>query len=1376
MRNRGRSVRRRGGGAVMKPDVLAGAAGQSRLTVLLGVLGGLLLAAAVAVAAWLSYRQHSEAQRAFQATLARDTALVLEIHARDTLISIDDALRRLKEAYESRGNDTDIRGLMRGYRDIAGYVAAATVIDAEGRPVLSTRPIPPGVRVDDLEHFRAHADRDSGEPFIGRPVLERISGKWAFHVTRRINRPGGGFGGVAAIAVDFSYWRQLLHEGDFTGTSAMALLGRDGLARAVHSARGRSAEPADRNWDFLLPGLAAGPANGMVAESPDAGDARIWAYRAVEGFPLVVAVGVDAEKLERQLASLRSGYVSGVLAIAVLILLLTAGLLRYLARQRLHASERHAVEGELEQSEERYRLLFEANPLPVLIREEGTLAILAVNQAMVDKFGYARAELLGMNVDRLHSAATRDSVGRQDGGAGATRRSRRSLVMRDGTEFPAEVVTCALTFEGRQARLVVINDITAQVRSEQAVRESEERLRTISEHIDEGLALYDRDDRLVFFNEAYRRMQGPATPELRPGLTFESIARDRARSLAAMGEIFDTEAFVAERLARHREPYGGVIERRRPDGGYHLIREGHTRDGQIVVSFVDITELKRREAELRESEGRFRAMFEHAGLGITLRESGDRSRPWLAVNDRFCAMTGYSREELMTMSTAEITLSEDNGGADRGNAALASGEMSSYSREKRIRRKDGSRMWVDLTVTAVPDIHGRPQRVIATYQDIDARKLAEERLRESEGRLRAIIAAEPECVAIVAPDGRLLDMNPAGLRMLEASNLEEMRRWPFLNQVAPQYRRAFVRLQHSILDGNSGVLEFEAFGIHGKRCWLEIHAAPLHDASGEITALLGIARDVTERRLAREALAAERNLLRTVIDNIPDRIRAKDRDLRFVLANRAWLDVRSPDRQDVAGLRNSDLLPPDMAARVEAEDRAVLESGRASAPREVMSGPEGNPRWYVTTKMPLRDGEGHVTGLVAISRDVTDFKQRSLEVERLNAALELRVAERTAQLSSANEELEAFASSVSHDLRAPLRHIDGMAAALTEDFGDRLDDEGRSYLARIRGASKRMAGLIEDLLRLSRVTRTELSIADVDLGGMAAAIAEELAREHPERKVSFVSGGRLCARGDAGLLRAALVNLLQNAWKFTGRRGDARVEFGAETRDGLTVYFVRDNGAGFDMAQADRLFDAFQRLHSEKDFPGTGIGLATVRRIMRRHGGDAWARATPGAGATFYFSLGARPSAAVSGNAAEATVLLAAQPPALSGNGRPRLLLVDDDPDVLTLSARALRGDGYEITVAGTGEEALKILQAGAVDVIVSDFSMPGMNGAQLLAQAAALHPASLRLIVSGQTMNRAMQNGLARGEIHHYFGKEHSYDPVRRCIRDWLAARPAKS
>lgn len=295
-------------------------------------------------------------------------------------------------------------------------------------------------------------------------------------------------------------------------------------------------------------------------------------------------------------------------------------------------------------------------------------------------------------------------------------------------------------------------------------------------------------------------------------------------------------------------------------------------------------------------------MFDHAGVGIAVRPAHDRSLPWLEVNDKFCEMTGYTREEALGMGTADITAPERTADAELDKVRLMTGEVRGYVVEKRILRKDREWMWAAVSVAALPDAEGKPHLVIATYQDINARKLTEQ-------RLRAIIAAEPECVAIVAPDGRLLDMNPAGLRMLQAENLDEMRRWPFLRQVAPAYRRAFVRLQHRVLEGESGVLEFEAYGIAGKPCWLEIHAAPLYDASGKISALLGICRDVTDRRRAREALANERNLLRTVVDNLPDRIRVKGPDLRYTLANEAWRNARVIGGRDIIGFTNYDLMP-----------------------------------------------------------------------------------------------------------------------------------------------------------------------------------------------------------------------------------------------------------------------------------------------------------------------------------------------------------------------------------------------------------------------------------------------------------------------------------
>ncbi len=243
------------------------------------------------------------------------------------------------------------------------------------------------------------------------------------------------------------------------------------------------------------------------------------------------------------------------------------------------------------------------------------------------------------------------------------------------------------------------------------------------------------------------------------------------------------------------------------------------------------------------------------------------------------------------------------------------------------------------------------------------------------------------------------------------------------------------------------------------------------------------------------------------------------------------------------------------------------------------------------------------------------------ETQRQNAELESRVNERTAELEATNKELEAFSYSVSHDLRAPLRTIDGFSRAVLEDYAQVLDDEGRSYLNRVRAATQQMAQLIDDLLKLSRVTRTEMHRDDVDLSAMARDIAATLQRTQPERQAQITIDKDMIVRGDTRLLNVVLTNLLGNAWKFTEGKQNAEIRLGKMERDGKKIYFVPDNGAGFDMAYAHKLFGAFQRLHSDSEFKGSGIGLATVQRIIRRHGGQVWAEGEVGQGAGFYFTL-----------------------------------------------------------------------------------------------------------------------------------------------------------
>jgi PAS domain S-box-containing protein len=381
-------------------------------------------------------------------------------------------------------------------------------------------------------------------------------------------------------------------------------------------------------------------------------------------------------------------------------------------------------------------------------------------------------------------------------------------------------------------------------------------------------------------------------------------------------------------------------------------------------------------------------------------------------------------------------------------------------------------------------------------------------------------------------------------------------------------------------------------------------------------------RDINDRKRAEEELRESEDRFRSMADGAPVLLWMSGQDGLCTFFNQTWLRFTGrPLERELGNGWAEGVHPEDFQHCMHVYMSAFVERQSFGMTYRLRRA-DGQYRWLLDQGHPRFAPGGAFMGYIGSCVDVSEEIAARAALDRLNEDLEGHVRRRTAQLEAANRELEAFAYSVSHDLRAPLRAISGYSQLLLDDHGGDLDDDGGDMLRRMREASQKMARLIDDLLHLSRVTRAEMNRETVDLSGIARSIFKELRQADPERHVDVVVADGLTAEGDPVLLRILLDNLLRNAWKFTGKRAHARIELG-QTRleDGRRALFVKDDGAGFDMTYAVKLFGAFQRLHSESEFPGTGIGLATVQRIVNRHGGRVWAEGALGEGATFYFQL-----------------------------------------------------------------------------------------------------------------------------------------------------------
>ncbi len=369
------------------------------------------------------------------------------------------------------------------------------------------------------------------------------------------------------------------------------------------------------------------------------------------------------------------------------------------------------------------------------------------------------------------------------------------------------------------------------------------------------------------------------------------------------------------------------------------------------------------------------------------------------------------------------------------------------------------------------------------------------------------------------------------------------------------------------------------------------------------------------------ALRHNEERFRQLANAVPTHVWTCDTTGATVYFNEPWYDYTGLTPQESLGFQWARALHPDDREECLRLWHEAVQHARIYETEGRFRRADGAYRWFLTRAHPARDSEGHIASWFGTSMDIEEKKRAEEKISQLNLSLEQRVTERTAQLEASNLELEAFSYSVAHDLRAPLRAIDGFNQALVEDYGQVMPGEARDLFQRARQASQRMAQLIDDLLNLSRVARAEMRQQRVNLSQMAEDIAADLQKAEPDRRVRLQIQPDLMAKGDDRLLRLVMENLLGNAFKFTRKKTETEIEFGSVLREGRRVLFVRDNGAGFDMQFANKLFGPFQRLHAVTEYPGTGIGLATVHRILLRHGGIIWPEAEQDKGATFYFTL-----------------------------------------------------------------------------------------------------------------------------------------------------------
>ena len=768
-----------------------------------------------------------------------------------------------------------------------------------------------------------------------------------------------------------------------------------------------------------------------------------------------------------------------------------------------------------------------------------------------------------------------------------------------------------------------------QVRVEEELRENERTLKEAQELAHLGNWTWDLTSDTVRYSAEMYRILGVTPDQL--GQTLDQFAQ--------YVHPDDREVFADGAAAIQEQATGGVggLEYRicRPDGSERVVfGQGRTtfdeagRPLQMVGTIQDVTERQRAAAALRESEATSRLLLETAPLGIAACDTDGRIT---FTNAHFVELVGAQSAEAIAAEVNALThpVIVEAGFADMLRECMTTGR--SLRHEQQYTTSYGRDLTVRLHAAPYRDAAEAITGCLVIFEDVTAQTKVAAALAESEARL----TKSQEIAHLGHWDWDItagtLHWSDEVYRIFGVAPQEFGATYEaFMRFVHPGDRTAVQGAVDAALDaGEPYAIDHRVMRHDGSQRWVHEQGEVFRDDAGRPIRMMGVVQDITEQRRAGEALRDSEAQLRKAQEIAHLGPWEWDMVANTFHFSEAFCDLFGTTPAELGSSLDSFLRFVHPADR----DSVTVEVARALDPASEETDPnldyrairaDGAERTMHVSAETLFDEEGRAVRMVGATQDVTARKQVEAELRAHRLHLEEMVAARTTELKAVNAELESFCYSVSHDLRAPLRAIAGFSAILMEDYADRLDDEGRHSLERVRAGTQRMDALITDLLELSRVTRADLKRTTVDLSDIGEEIVAEFHEAAPEAATSYVIQPNLHAYADPRLMRAVLTNLLDNARKYTSKREDARVTLGqanGETGEKRPTFFVQDNGAGFDMAYADKLFGPFQRLHSPAEFPGTGVGLATVQRIIHRHGGEVWAEGAPGEGATFYFTL-----------------------------------------------------------------------------------------------------------------------------------------------------------